>query len=145
MRYDLVVKSNKYVLGTFSGFLLCLFLFFISLSENKVYSFIWIIVGLICLFFCLKTFILPKVLISYDQNGIYLNHKKNLFIPYEKIGSVISKQMRSKRSVFSFGYIYITSMDKKYKIGVIDGVNYIQNRINELKVEKMNKSKFNLE
>ena len=136
MKKALGIKSIKFAVLELIGFVLSLafvicFSFVDEGDKRVAYIMIPIMscVALYTLWLAASTLFLPKVVISYDDNGIYLEHKGGLFIPYEKIVNVSIKEARAKHHTYSFGHIIIHTTSRKYKIGVIQSVNFVGNEI----------------
>lgn len=86
-------------------------------------------------FILFATLVKPKIIIEYDNSGIYLNYskKKTIYILIRDIESVISNIPQARLFTYSFGTLTIETKTKKYRIGIIKDVEnvrrYIYSRI----------------
>lgn len=114
-------------------FLLSLFIFSLIMKEYKVLILIILVLiplGIYFIYDYHNMFSLPKVVIEYDESGVYLNYRKNktIYLLFKDIESVEERKYlihRKFRSSYftSYGFIIIQTKDKKYKIGCIRYVN----------------------
>lgn len=132
------IKSKKYINVSIVSVILMILLLMISLavyidSENifLMFVFILLLIPFIFIFISLiKSILNKKVLVEKDNYGIYLNYiKRTIYIKNKDIEHVYSYKVRYKYGWYPFGYLYIVTKDKKYKIGVIDEVEEVEKEI----------------
>ena len=107
------------------------FMIMASITAEETFPFMLLFIlifgGVSIYFFytVISTLKKPKVIIEYNDYGIYLNHLKGLFIPYESIIKCKVRHARSKHHVHHYGDIIIETENETYKVGVIDEVDEV--------------------
>ena len=143
MKQNLGLKSYKFLCLYFTCSILFLIFFIFSISSiikefNKLLLIIVFIFGgfFLTFFICfIIQLIRPKVIIEYDEVGIYLNYtrKKIVYIMFKDIESVIAVNAQGRGIQYKFGHLVIYTKNKKYRIGIIsevkDSEKYIHKRI----------------
>lgn len=142
-RIPLAQKSNKFIFLESLGFfpsLIAVVLCIIGYIKTSEIEFILVnIILLFCLIFIgctmIKTLKLPKIVIEYDNSGIYLNYskKKTIYILIRDIERVTYNIPHARLVTYSFGTLIVETKTKKYRIGIIKDVEkvrkYIYSRI----------------
>ena len=132
------IKSKKYINLSIVSVILMILLLMISLavyidSENIFLMFVFILLLIPFIFILIsfiKSILNKKVLVEKDNYGIYLNYiKETVYIKNKDIEIVYSYKVRYRYGWYPFGYLYIVTKDKKYKIGVIDEVEEVEKEI----------------
>lgn len=137
----LAVKSNKYILlySILLAITSLLTIFsFVKFFEDKetpellILGIVFLLLDTVILFVVLKTAINPKVMIEYDNFGIYLNYfKKTVYLKYKDIYRAFAENERARGIEYNFGHLAIWVGDERYKIGAIKDVKSAENFINK--------------
>lgn len=104
----------------------------------KLFSLIFIGCAIFCGYLAFSNINLPDTMLTYDDNGIYLNYKNNEFIAFKDMLYIKQRHARSRYHTYEFGHIEITTKTKKYKIGVIDDIDNVAYIIRS-SVDRVNK------
>lgn len=133
------IRSNAFCVSSIFGLVILSFamvfmiMALITAEEDFPFMIIFILIfGGISIYFLytvISTLKKPKVIIEYDDYGIYLNHLKGLFIPYESIIKCKVRHARSKHHVHHYGDIIIETDNGTYKVGVIDELDEVLHTI----------------
>lgn len=143
MKQNLGFKSYKFLCLYFTSSIFFLLFFILSISsivkefDKLLLIALFISGGFFFAFFicCFIQLIRPKVIIEYDEVGIYLNYtrKKSIYIMFRDIESVMGVKAQSRGIQYKFGHLVIYTKNKKYRIGIIcdvkDSEKYIHKRI----------------
>ena len=136
-RKNLGIKAKGFAGGMLTGFifsLLCSLVFTYLLFSQKFHFVLflmvigyWFLTGF-CLTLFIKQIKKPKIILQYDDFGIYFYEKKEeQFISYSSIVSVRGVCSSGKKVEYKFGDIHIETTDgKKYKIGVMYDVKDVE-------------------
>lgn len=110
-----------------------------KVTDHHILVIALIILLLTCatgaLYLSLNTWPKPKVVIEYNNTGIFIHliKEKNTFVPYCDIKNVFGNQSCGGHGhIYPFGTLIITTRNNRYKIGIIKDV---------LKVEEFLKQK----
>ena len=90
-----------------------------------LFSLIFIGASIFCGYLAFSNIKNPYEMLYYDEEGIYLNYKKNEFIAFKDILYVKQKHSHSRYHTHEYGHIEIMTKDTKYKIGVIDDIDNV--------------------
>jgi hypothetical protein len=146
-RKVLAEKSMNFVILETTGIILSLGLW---LSMAKIFtvngdniililSIIFFISLIMTIYLTFKTFLKPKFLLEYDYNGVYLKHKKDLYIFFKDINKVYGSPATTRYKTYKFGTLYINTKDKVYRIGIIKDVKSAEKIISRLSKIKRNR------
>ena len=129
------IRSNAFCVSGIFGLVILsfamVFMIMASITAEETLPFMLLFIlifgGISIYFFytVISTLKKPKVIIEYNDYGIYLNHLKGLFIPYESIIKCKVRHARSKHHVHHYGDIIIETENETYKVGVIDEVDEV--------------------
>lgn len=129
------IRSNAFCVSGIFGLVILsfamVFMIMASITAEETFPFMLLFIlifgGVSIYFFytVISTLKKPKVIIEYNDYGIYLNHLKGLFIPYESIIKCKVRHARSKHHVHHYGDIIIETENETYKVGVIDEVDEV--------------------
>ena len=104
----------------------------------KLFSIIFIGCAIFCGYLAFSNINHPNTMLTYDDNGIYLNYKNNEFIAFKDILYIKQRHAYSRYHTYEFGHIEIITKTKKYKIGVIDDIDNVAYIIRS-NVDRVNK------
>ena len=132
---ELGIKTKSFV---YSMLFCAVFMFFLAglsivlyvLDENIIYL-ITLISAILAIGFSVYKFIqnakVPKILIEYDENGIYINSVKDtIFINYNNIKALKPNKTTFKGRTYEYGSIdIVTKDDISHHVGVIYDVEEV--------------------
>lgn len=115
--------------------LLIFILYKVNLKDVKLS--LYVIFVCLCLsglsfwggYFTVHNIRLPKVMLTYDDNGIYITYKNYEFIPFKDILNIYCNHITYRGKTFKHGYLDIITTNKKYKLGLIDNLKDVENII----------------
>lgn len=135
--------SNGYAIAELIGMIISIIVVILGFLELKekpqliIFIILFIPCSIIFGFLGINALKNPEIMLYYDDEGIYLNYKNNLFIPFKEMVSVKAKHSRNRYHVFEFGHLVLTLRNKNIKIGVLDDIDnvffIIQTNINKVK------------
>ena len=143
-RIPLAYKSYKNIIRWFYIFVLSIILFvlyfFINCKDpnyfgTKFLAFLAAVMIVISCFLIFLNISKPKILIEYNDYGVFLTEFKNTFIRYEDIVDVTIYHQRLKRMVLSYGSVSIITKNNKYQINGVKEIDNVMKMIVELKAK----------
>lgn len=127
------IKGNA-VLGIFYMILFVALVIFILCKASLSFYVIFVCLVLLglafwCGYFAFHNLRLPKVMLTYDDNGIYINYKNNEFIAFKDILNTYCDNASYRGKRFKHGYLDISTVNGKYKLGIIANLQEVENII----------------
>ena len=145
-RKTLAKRSTTFCVSSIIGVIVIVFSTIVmciaaTMAEEPLFIlFLLMFIGISFYFFynVVKTLKLPKIVMEYNKDGIFLNHLKGLFIPYESIIKCKVRHAKSKHHVHHYGNIIIETENETYKVGVIDEIDDVLQTIMSNKYKSSN-------
>ena len=141
----LAYKTYKVIVIHIVSILLCLLVFSLYITAylnepvlNGYYKLMLVITSIVfvinvfCIFLTLSK---PKVLIEYNDYGLFINNPKTIFIKYEDIVDVTVYHRRLRRMLTTYVTITIITKKEEYQLNGVGDIDKVSKKIIELKTK----------